>query len=202
MNNFNLVAPIYDRLKRLVFGYKLLDAQKNLVNKIKPQSKILVLGGGTGEILEYMGNAGQITYVEKSLKMIEISAKRGYKFVEFLHTDFLEIEFNKKYDFIYCAFFLDLFSAENLDLTINKIKPLMDEQSKLLVADFEKTNKIWHHFLLKAMHLFFKAFSNLESSKLQNIHKVLIEHGFHCEKEVFFSQGLIFSRIYSLRETS
>ncbi len=202
MNNFNLVAPIYDRLKRLVFGNKLLDAEKNLVKEIKPQSKILVLGGGTGQILELMHNESQITYVEKSFKMIEISAKRDLGFVEFLHADFLKIGLNKKYDFVYCAFFLDLFSSENLDLAIDKIKPLLAEKSKLLVADFERTDKLWHHLLLKFMHLFFKVFSDLESRKLQNIHKKLIRHGFYCEKEVFFSRGLIFSRIYSLRETS
>ena len=51
-NNYDAAAWFYDGLSRLVFGDALVRAQRFLVEHIAAESKLLIVGGGTGWILE------------------------------------------------------------------------------------------------------------------------------------------------------
>jgi spermidine synthase len=66
--NFNNSAWFYDGLSRLVYGNALVEAQVYLLQFIRPNSKILIAGGGTGWILEELAKLHpeglKIAYVE------------------------------------------------------------------------------------------------------------------------------------------
>lgn len=193
MNNFNFLAPIYDLLARLVFGQNLHQASIHFLNDIPSNSKVLVLGGGTGRILtDLEGN--QVTYVEKSQKMLNRAKERQLKeLVNFIHTDFLKWESDQQFDVVICPFFLDVFDEDNLNLVLDKMRSSLDSNGQLMVTDFEPSELKSYRLLLKIMHLFFRLFSSLESRRLKPIRQHILQSGFRIEAEKFWLNGLIFS---------
>ena len=57
--DFNTVARPYDFISRLVFGDSLVEAQTSLLHYIPSNSQILIVGGGTGWILEEISKINQ-----------------------------------------------------------------------------------------------------------------------------------------------
>src|ERR1700710_2430121 len=82
-NNYDKLAWIYDPLSRLVYFKAQVNAQISLLPFIPADSKILIVGGGTGWILESIAKVHptglSITYVEISKKMVELAQKKNYK---------------------------------------------------------------------------------------------------------------------------
>jgi SAM-dependent methyltransferase len=80
--NYDPIARSYDFLSRLVFGQAETKAQIELLRYTNAGSRILVVGGGTGWILEELATlhpAGlRITYVDSSARMIAASKKRAW----------------------------------------------------------------------------------------------------------------------------
>ncbi len=194
MNNFNFIAPFYDRLARLVFGSSIEDATNFYLGEIKENSDVLFLGGGTGRVLLAMPVCKSITYLEKSGRMIlRAKTKKVDARIEFVEDDFLKFHSQRSYDIVICPFFLDCFNDEHLANAIGQINTLVKKDGKLLVTDFQSTNGNW---LIRFMHLFFRAFASLESKKLKNIHHFILQNRFETEKEEFFHKNMIFSRVY------
>ena len=78
-SNFNLIAPVYDFLAKMVFGSHLKKAQTIFLNQIKEGDRVLVVGGGTGWILEELNQLNKpikVVYVEPSTKMMSLSKAR------------------------------------------------------------------------------------------------------------------------------
>ena len=195
VNNFDRVAPIYDWLAKLVFGDSLLDGQTFFLDLLDNESHLLILGGGSGMLLEELPAVKDVDYVEKSYEMIQQAKKRRTEnSISFAHQDFLEWETEKQYDFIFCPFFLDCFNEENLKLVISKIQKLLKPEGRLLVTEFEvgTTNNL----LSGLMHFFFRITANLESKRLASIHLKITTHNFELDEEKFFYQNMIFSRVY------
>ena len=193
MNNFNFVAPFYDSLVSLVFGQQIEKASDFFLGDIKGQ-KVLVFGGGTGKILEALDKSNEVTYIEKSAKMIDIAQRRSMGNVSFLNQDALLFSSSDDFDVVVCPFFLDCFNDKNLDSLITSIKRIMAYNGKLIVSDFQRTNS--NGLLIWIMHLFFRVFSGLESKKLVNIHSRIVKKGLILENEEFFHKNMIFSRVY------
>src|SRR4051812_25234860 len=79
LDTFNGLAFVYDGLAKLVFGKSIQDAQRCFLNQLSDKRNILILGGGTGWILEEVilkNSACDIWYVEASSKMIELSQRK------------------------------------------------------------------------------------------------------------------------------
>ncbi|MEP5106138.1 MAG: methyltransferase type 12, partial [Ekhidna sp.] len=64
VNDFDFVAPIYDRLSKLVFGKSLIKAQAYHLKVIGDKDRVLILGGGTGKLLEFIPKSGELDFVE------------------------------------------------------------------------------------------------------------------------------------------
>lgn len=195
VNNFDFIAPFYDQLAKLVFGKALLQAQLIHLTQIEENDHVLILGGGTGRILEQFPICNQIDFVEKSKKMIMLAKKRMVKrHIDFKYCDFFEYKPNRKYDIVICPFFLDCFNQEQLEEVLNKIKLMLSKNGHLLVADFRSTKS--NRWILRIMHLFFRLFANLEARYLLDIHQMVISAGFEVEKEKFLHRKQLFSRLY------
>lgn len=194
VNNFNLIAPFYDRLARLIFRKALLGAQLIHIGEIGENDQVLILGGGTGEILEHFPLCENIDYVEKSHQMIRRAKRRLVnRPVNFIQEDFLNFYSERKYDIILCPFFLDCFDQSSLNTVVTKIRSMLENEGRVLVIDFDKqrVNKI----LLKFMLVFFKAVARLGSNKLLDIRSELQENCFEEGEIVLGKQG-IFSGLY------
>lgn len=195
VNDFDRIASFYDRLAKWVFGNSILKSQTIFFHLLTKESDVLILGGGSGQLLESMPLVRSIDYVEKSRKMIELARKKHTKSsVTFLNSDFFDWEVEKKYDFIVCPFFLDCFNEINLRKVVEKIKIYLNPIGMIWVADFD--SKSTSRTLSSLMHFFFRIASNLEAKKLKDINHEILLQGFEVKDEKFFHQNTIFSRVY------
>lgn len=196
MNRFNSIAPVYDWLAQLVFGDAIWKSQIHFLNEIKPSDKVLILGGGSGKILESIPICQSIYFLEKSEKMLQLAKKRNVnQKISWLCEDFLIYHSEEVFDVIICPFFLDAFNEKNLELVINQIRKYLKSSGKLLVIDFQIKKK-WHAILVLAMYLFFRIVVSYNGKKLLNFSSLLEKKGF-CErkKQSFYSEN-IFSSVF------
>jgi len=207
-NNFDKVAPYYDQLARLIFSDSIKKAQLEFLDQIKPKSKVLILGGGTGWIIQELmaiEKDVEVFYVEKSSKMLEIARSRlnseDLQKTHFIYNSIEDWNTEINFDIVICNFFLDVFSEVKLQQKIiPKLKYLLKSGGKLLVADFQnKKNLLWQKLLLWMMHVFFGKVSKLESKQLTNFGDVLGRAGFDLEIERDFHRSMIFSQVYGLK---
>ena len=78
--SFDRIAPIYDKLSYLIFWGNIQRAQRFFLTSIPPQAPVLVIGGGSGDILIELLNYStlrHITYVEASTAMLNRSKAEG-----------------------------------------------------------------------------------------------------------------------------
>lgn len=199
-NNYDKIAGSYDMLSRLVFFRTQLKAQIDQLHFIPAGSNILIAGGGTGWILEEIAKqhpAGlNITYVELSAKMLELSRKRDVKEnkVTYIHAAAEDFHPEVKYDVILTAFFFDNFSAEGVKAVFNQFDLLLKKDGLWLFTDFyyaESSGKNWQWYLLKAMYLFFNRISKVEAKMLINTEKYFEEQLYLQLNSVYYYSGFI-----------
>ncbi|SNS54254.1 Methyltransferase domain-containing protein [Ekhidna lutea] len=194
VNDFDFIAPFYDRLSKLVFGESLIQAQAYHLKEIGDKDHVLILGGGTGKLLEYIPKSGELDFVEKSVRMLDRAKRRKFHgSINFIQSDFLEFESDKRYDVIICPFFLDCFDQQSLNTVIAKIKRLLSTNAKLIVVDFEK-RKV-NTLLLDSMLIFFRWCANLETIKLLDLRSFLKKNNFQENEIKFYHKG-VFSALY------
>lgn len=116
--------------------------------------------------------------------------------VEFAHADFLDWKSKYQFDVVVCPFFLDVFTPKNLRLVVEKIATMTAEGGTLIITDFQETGRPYHRMMLLVMHLFFRIFSNLESSKLGDIESMVIRGGYEMISRRTFRKELVFSAVY------
>ncbi len=197
VNNFDFVAPFYDQFVRLIFGSEIRCATNHFLDTVNSTDSVLILGGGTGELLEAMPRCREIVFLDKSSAMIQKAEGRNCQSpVEFIRSDFIGYMFQKQFEVVICPFFLDCFTTQNLTLILSEIQQLSSTNSKLMITDFQRKES---SVLVWWMHLFFSVFACLESKKLKDIHFFIEKSGFINEKSAFFHQKNIFSRLYRSR---
>ncbi len=195
VNNFDRIAAIYDPLVKLVFSDKLKRAQSHFLNQITPNVDVLILGGGSGEILLEIPKCNSICYVEKSKKMVEKARKRyTNRNIEYINEDFFNYEPSDQFDFVICPFFLDCFAESNLNAVLSKTKSLTKKNGLLIVTDFAQTKS--NGWLLRLMHAFFRITVRLESRFLLDIHEKVVNVGFQEVEAIFLHRNQLFSRLY------
>ena len=197
MNNFNLIAPVYEWLKTLVFGNVLHLAERHFCHLIEADAHVLIVGGGHGKILKHLPQGCQVHYLEYSSTMIEFAKKNASgRDVRFIHGDFLTVEFGKQYDWVLANFFLDVFNPVNLQIASDKTYRLLRDSGQMLVTDFSPMDKTSGKMLLWIMHQFFRITARLESNRIQPIKKHLQQAGYELQDQQDFMGGKVFSAIF------
>lgn len=199
MNNFDRVAPVYDRIASIVFGRKWQEVQLAPTKMLHSQSEILIVGGGTGRLLEGIPEDKNVTFVELSSQMISGAKRREIKpTVEFVNANYLQWRTHQQYDAIVFPFFLDCFSSSDLGLIIEKAKSELAINGTLYVLDFVH-GKWYQNFLVKVMHWFFKLCAGLEAKRLQNFDQVIQVAGFSAQSKSWFMNRWVYLGIYKIR---
>lgn len=197
-NNFNRVTSFYDALARVVFGYKLELAQQYFLDEIKTNTRVLIVGGGSGKILECLPENLdlKIDYVELSEGMTSraMKRKRNGNHVSFKVHDVFEIR--GSYDIIITNFFLDCFEGDKLNNVLTHLNVMLKEEGTWLVTDFSLPTNARQRMLLWTMHAFFRLMTRLESTKLEDIKGSLARAGLKLRKEELFSKQNIFTAVY------
>ncbi len=176
MNGYNLLAPFYDVLVKVIFGNKIKSLQTAHLNKIPDNSKVLILGGGTGWILEEIDDKAknvEITYIDLSSKMIDKSKNRrvNNNQVEFIEGTENDIPFIQ-YDVLITNFYLDLFPEKKL---LEIIKQLSELDCSLWIWTDFVPNKSYK-WLEEIMILFFKCFTGLSNNQVYYYGQLIEQH--------------------------
>jgi ubiquinone/menaquinone biosynthesis C-methylase UbiE len=201
--NYNNSAWFYDSLARLVYGKALVNAQVYLLKHIPGNTKVLIVGGGTGWILDELVRIHlsglQITYVEIAPNMMVQSKKRnvGNNHVTFINDAIENADLLTDFDIALTPFLLDNFTDKNLTKVFNSIAVLLKPDALWLNTSFQLTGKWWQQALLKSMFIFFKVICNIEASKLPRIDKCFEKKHFKLVEQQSFFGDFIGARVYS-----
>jgi len=200
--NYDNSAWFYDRLSRLVYGDVLMRAQVYLLQFIPANAKLLLVGGGTGWILEDLGRVRpsglKIVYVEVSSKMIAKAQKKdtGGNEVIFINSAVENTTLAAGFDVVMTPFLFDSFSDQTVDKVFGHIHTLLKPGGLWLYADFRPAKKWWQHFLLTSMLAFFRAICNIESMRLPDVDSRFKRHGYEIFAQQSFFRDFLTSVAY------
>ena len=200
--NYDKAASFYDKLSRLVFGDALVKAQVYLLKHIPANAKILIVGGGTGWILDEVtrvhSSGLDITYVEISINMMALSRKRdtGDNIIQFINKPIQTVVLPDDFDVVITPFLLDNFTDKNLPSVYNPIHHALKLGGLWLYTDFQLTGKLWQGIMLKSMLLFFKLLCGVESWRLPDAKGMFARHGYSVVDEKSFFGEFVVSRAY------
>lgn len=197
-NNYDFIAPWYDRLSRMVFFRAQVNAQKEQLSFIENHQRILIVGGGTGWILEEIANIRQdlqITYVEISENMLELAKQKkcGNNSVDFVHLPIENFTNDIPYDVILTAFLFDNFAKVRAELVFFNLHQKLKKEGLWLFSDFIEHPKKnhWKNLLLKLMYLFFDKVARIEAKNLVNMYQYFEENGYKIVQEKYYYSSFV-----------
>jgi len=200
--NYDNSAWFYDRLSRMIYGKNLIRSQVYLLTHILEGSNILIVGGGTGWILEEITklypSGLNITYVEISAKMMALSRKRdtdGNKII-YINEAVENMSFQTNYDVVITPFLFDNFTEQTQQKVFTHIHSYLKPGGLWLNADFQLTGKWWQTFLLRSMLLFFRLICGIESKQLPDTKKIFERHVYTIIAQKSFFGEFIISTVY------
>ena len=204
-NNYDSIARVYDSLSRMVFFRSQVKAQLDQLHYLSTGQSILIVGGGTGWILEEISkvqpNGLRITYVEVSANMLELSKKRSTanNSVTFIHSPIEEFRVEGMYDVIITAFLFDNFMEEKVEKVFNQLHIQLKRDGIWMFTDFfyaEKSGRIWQLYLLKVMYWFFRKVSDIEAKALIHTERYFVEKGYRVLQEQYYYGKFIQSIVH------
>lgn len=190
MNGYNLIAPYYQFFVKLVFGNLLFKAQTHFLTKDVNPAHILIVGGGSGQLLTFClirYPSAQITYVESSKKMIELSKRKTSELdkirVNFQCQSILDWNDEVEYEIVLLPFVLDLFSNKDCHKLLIKLKAKIRSESRIIVADFFNSNSIFQKALIMFMYVLFRSICASDRTTLPNYQLLFKKSNLIIEKE-------------------
>lgn len=206
-SNYDNSAVFYDQLSRLIFGDALVKAQVYLLRMVPPNSSVLIVGGGTGWILEELSaihySGLQITYVEISSQMTALARKRhiGINKVTFINDAIEHTALDTLYDVVITPFLLDSFNEDTLQKTFSHMHRQLKLKGLWLCTDFQITGSLWQKLMLKTMYVLFKVVCRIETLKMPNIEAQFIKHGYRpITSKTFYGDFMISKRWEKVRD--
>ena len=166
-------------------------------------SHILIVGGGTGWILERIAaiypQGLVIDYVEPSPRMMELSRQRSCceNVVRFHQVPIEQFASEERYGIVITPFLFDNFSQDHAQRVFDKISAMQDSACLWLYIDYHITagSPFWQRLLLWIMYTFFHIVSGVEARQMPEIEPLLA----HDHEPVFtksFYAGFIVSTAY------
>ncbi|WKN40555.1 class I SAM-dependent methyltransferase [Tunicatimonas pelagia] len=212
--SFDRIAPAYDTLSYLAFGRSLQRAQQYFLNMIPSQAKVLIVGGGSGNILiDLLKNAspGHITYVEASATMIRQTEKRIADYcqsnpecavptITFIRGTERDIESTEKYQVVITNFVLDMYSGSSLDEVMARIDNVLSADAIWIFTDFRYSShplkRLWQKPLALLMYIFFRFTANINIQSLPNYDTYFRKLAWKAKQQRSFFGDFISSKVY------
>ena len=200
--NFNNSAWFYDRLSRLVYGSAIINAQVYLLENIPAGAKVLIVGGGTGWILDEATKIHpsglDITYVEVAANMMALSKKRGTgtNRLLFINDAIENVSLPADFDVVITPFLFDNFTEQTAQKVFGHTHEVLKPKGLWLNCDFQLTGKWWQNVLLRSMFLFFRTVCNIEGARLPGVEKLFGTNGYKTIAEQRLFGDFIISKVY------
>ncbi|HLL93663.1 MAG TPA: class I SAM-dependent methyltransferase [Spirosoma sp.] len=205
--HFDWIAPVYDALVFMVFGHRLKRAQAVFLDRIPPGASVLIVGGGTGWLLEPLltnGLPARIVFLEASARMLAGASRRMLKqalpgTVEFRLGDERSLRPDEHFDVLITPFVLDLFTTETLQTRlIPRLRSALKADGLLLVTDFIQTSVWWQQALLWTMIRFFVLTAGIEARQLADWQRLLSEAGLWRRESSVQVSGFVSTDVWSM----
>jgi tRNA (cmo5U34)-methyltransferase len=198
--NFDLIAPLYDRLASIVFGNRIVRSQLCFLHTLSHAESVLVLGGGTGRFLPSLMRINrrcQIWYIDSSAEMIRRARQKVIlpSRVHFIQGTEEDIPGEIKFDGVITFFFLDLFADEYLAALVEKISKSLRTDGLWLAADFVNKPRVWAQVMLKLMYFFFRWTCGIKARVLPDW-QLQFSHFGEVLHRKFFYAGFIESCVF------
>ncbi|MDF9798312.1 tRNA (cmo5U34)-methyltransferase [Catalinimonas alkaloidigena] len=210
--SFQLIAPYYDLLARLVFGNTIDKAQKHFFSLIPKGSEVLIIGGGSGRILGDLIKVAQpnkITFLEASSNMLRIAKKKSARILKnnhrntemcFIHGTENDLPVYKEYDVLITFFLFDVYPTHEAKKLASKLSEHLKSSGVWLFSDFclegQGFSFLWKKVLLVAMYTFFRLVSNLHNQSLPDYQTIFKELHYLPVQQQYFYHNFIISLIY------
>lgn len=207
---FNYIAKLYRYCEWLVFGSKLQKTRCALLPDLEQwldaDSKVLLLADGDGRFLEQFITLYpdvEVDFVEHSSAMMSLAQKRvGEQHKIHWHCSDARDWQGDGYDLVISHFFLDCFTAEELNTLVPHLVKQMRPKACWLISDFSSTPGLWAKALISIMYLFFKIVTRLCTHSLIDPAPILEQNGLECLKESRFMGKLTYSKVWVFSKNS
>jgi len=202
VNNYNRIASFYDLLVKIIYGNKLYNAKKHFLPAIKNGSHVLMIGGGTGDVLNELLQKPSITvdFIEPSSGMIRQAEKKlppEYNSrVHFIRGTVESIPPGTVYDTVITSFVFDLFKEHDALAFGKTIYPYLKKGGTWLLTDFFKTKNMFQRFILWLMYRFFKITTKIGANDVPGYEKIFQELNLLKKEEYRVMNGFVKSILY------
>jgi ubiquinone/menaquinone biosynthesis C-methylase UbiE len=208
--SFDLLAPHYRWMERVLAGGKLQRCRTEFLSRIAPPKHALLVGEGNGRFLsEFVRQfpQTQATCLDASAKMLE-EAKRAHASntnIRFVHADIFTWDPPLgAFDLIVTNFFLDCFGPEQLAQVVPKLASAASPDAIWLLSDFCEPPAGWRkwraRWILQSMYLFFRFVTKLPARRLTPPDPFLNAIGFRLIERSCHDWGLLHSDYWSRAE--
>lgn len=206
INHYDKIAKHYDFLSRLVFFKSQVNAQINQLKYIPKNSHILIVGGGTGWILEEIAKIHasglHIVYVEASTKMTALSKQKnsGSNTVDFFTMNIENFATHNTFDIILTPFLFDNFTVDDAKSVFKKLHDILKNNGLWFFTDFNIQGKSswWKLLFIKFMYQFFTFFKIINTQSLVNIAPYFKEHNYTAiDSKLYygsFIEGIVYQK--------
>ena len=173
--SYNKIAKNYDFLSRLVFFKSQVKAQTEQLGYLSHCKSLLLVGGGTGWILEDLNAIKEpikIVFVETAAAMIALARKVDtHHHIEFVHQDIEAYQGDRVFDAVLTPFLFDNFDRAKAERVFARIDALLLPRGIWLYVDFHlnKQSAWWKSALLKTMQLFFRLINVVRVNDLVDV---------------------------------
>ncbi|OKL39828.1 class I SAM-dependent methyltransferase [Pontibacter flavimaris] len=208
-SGFNRVAFFYDALARLVYGHTLQQAQLALLPFVPRQARVLVIGGGTGWLLEQLLQTGKrldILYLDAAPAMLQ-RARQKYEKYRNPHTCHVTFRLGteqsilpqEQFDVLITPFLLDLFPPQRLHQLMYKLASALAPGGQWLFADFwpvQQPPPWWQRLLIKGMYTFFGLMSDVQARQLPDYRAHFTALGLEQKYSQTFYGGMVQTKAF------
>ena len=208
-HSFNLVAPYYDQLSTVVFGSSLYRSQLPYLPLIPEGARVLLIGGGTGQVLPAIlqqGGCREVLFLESSARMVDKARQRVAVLPDAGRVVFRvgtedDILPGETFDVVLTFFFLDLFAPALLQQVNGRLHDALKPGGWWLVSDFvhpegRSSKLLGARLLFGAMYRFFRLTCGISAATLPDWPALLAGYGLKPVKSSYFYRGLIRAAAY------
>jgi tRNA (cmo5U34)-methyltransferase len=200
--SFDGIGPFYDFLASVAFMGRIRKSQRYFLKRLPPAKSVLVLGGGSGWILEdIVRDIKPITicYVEASAWMLQKARSRQVASeVTYIHGTENEVPGDQPFDLVITNFFLDMFDENGVSSVAERVHDHLSTNGVWMVTDFTCRNT-FHRALLYIMYRFFSITTGLQQRSLSAWYNTVSGSGFRCTQEASFFGGFIRACVFKRR---
>ncbi|ALI99650.1 class I SAM-dependent methyltransferase [Rufibacter tibetensis] len=196
--DFNLISPVYDALAKLVYGKSQQRAQAHFLSCIPAGARVLILGGGSGWILNQVlqhSTPAHVLFLEASSKMLEkakgnVLPTASKTTVEFRLGTEASLSSSEMFHVVLTPFVLDLFTPQQAYAMMQRLDQALFPTGLWLHTDFylspSPLRKIWQKPLLWGMYWFFGLVSGILGKTLPPFESLFQKLGYKPQQEAFF----------------